>query len=187
MLPKQRHRSLIQTTLRDNEKVGQPLITQDSAEINSFLDDLHQHVEIRSQSRRIDLEVLPNTLDLDLNPSVAQEKLLVPLTPPTNFTQLFAYAAHVEKTPAHPTIDIRLLITQGHPALTEASLSEIEINALQAASNILFQELSLSSTPQLLPSVQKLIDILTQDNARPQVMSVFLSVFVEKIDGLTSM
>lgn len=207
MLPHQRKRSLIKNTLVGEEKVGQPIITQEASEIVSFLNELHEQVDLRSQTRRdfpelgnvhsskreIDTALLqallteqaPDLVDTANNAVPTDEDIdLLEQTPPTRFEHLFVYTAHVEQTPAHPAIDIRLLITQGHPELIEASLTEIEIQALQVASNMLYQEVAQASSKQLLPLVQKLISLFMQDKARTHVIGVFLSVFVEKIDDL---
>lgn len=210
MLPHQRKRSLIKNTLVDEEKVGQPIVTQEASEIVSFLNELHEQVDLRSQhtssdfpelgdthssKRKIDTALLqallteqaPDQVGATNNdePTTEEDIDLLEQTPPTRFENLLAYTAHVEQTPAHPAIDIRLLITQGHPTLTEASLTEIEIHALQVASNMLYQEVAQASSKQLLPPVQKMISIFTQDKARNHVISVFLSVFVEKINELS--
>ncbi len=210
MLPHQRKRSLIKNTLVGEEKVGQPIITQEASEIFSFLNELHEQVDLRSQhtnsdfqeldyvpssKRKIDTALLQALLNEQApdhvspanndEPTTEEDINLLEQTPPTRFENLFAYAAHVDQTPAHPAIDIRLLITQSHPALTEASLTEREIQALQVASNMLYQEVVQASSKQLLPPVKEMISLFTQDKARNHVISVFLSVFVEKIHELS--
>lgn len=211
MLPRQRQRSLIKNTLMGEEKVGQPIITQNRHEIVNFLNELHEQVDLRSQhtssdfqeldyapssKRKIDIALLETLLNEQAPDHVSpanndepttEDSNLLQQIPPTRFENLLAYTAHVEQTPAHPAIDIRLLIMQGHPALTEASLTEIEIHALQVASNMLYQEVALASDkPQILPPLQKLISLFNQDKARNHVIGVFLSVFVEKINELSA-
>lgn len=59
MLPRQKERTLIKNIFVDNEKVGQPVVTQQAHEIVSFINDLRTTADLWSQSRIIDLEVMP--------------------------------------------------------------------------------------------------------------------------------
>lgn len=58
MLPRQRQRSLIKNTLMGEEKVGQPIITQNRHEIVAFLNELHEQVDLRSQHTSSDFQEL---------------------------------------------------------------------------------------------------------------------------------
>lgn len=191
IFPKQHVWSLNVTTVTWEQK-GKTSYTQDPKEIMELLDTLHGLIDTRSQGRIIDLEVLPEHIDT-VSIDTGTDQVALPTSPiesplpPSDFTLLFEHTAHIDATPVHPAIDIRQLIAVGHIGLNEIQLTELEITAMQTAANKLYQEITTSAIKQpILPPVLQLVRILTQDNARPQFISVFLSVVVETIDDLTA-